>query len=66
MNLAWNDLRENIVQEKIDLIADDKNTIRVLHAFNNPFFTKDDLDTKSYYIKSGSGQYTIDTINMEA
>jgi len=66
MNLAWTELSENIVKEKIKLKTDDDLVLSMLKQFNNPVFTKKDLDDKSYYIKSGYGQKTVDLINKES
>jgi hypothetical protein len=66
MNLAWNELNENILHEKLQLNTDDKIALKMAEKFNNPIFTKNDLDDKSYYIKSGYGQTTVDTINKES
>jgi hypothetical protein len=65
MNLAWNELNENILHEKLKLKTDDKIALDMVEKFNNPIFTKNDLDDKSYYVKSGYGQNTVDVINKE-
>lgn len=66
MNLAWNELNENILKEKLKLTSDDKIALNMVEILNNPVFTKNDLDEKSYYIKSGYGQGTVDIINKES
>jgi hypothetical protein len=66
MNLAWNDLTENIVHEKIGLVTKDSLALATLNKMNNPVITKNDLDEPSYYIKSGFGQKTVDLINRES
>lgn len=66
MNLAWNELNENILHEKLKFKKDDKIALEMAEKLNNPIFTKNDLDDKSYYIKSGYGQATVDTINKES
>lgn len=66
MNLAWNELNENILKEKLTFNTDDKIALEMAEKFNNSIFTKDDLDEKSYYIKSGYGQKTVDAINEES
>ncbi len=66
MNLAWNETNENILHEKLQLKTDDKIALEMAEKFNNPIFTKNDLDDKSYYIKSGYGQTTVETINKES
>lgn len=65
MNLAWNELNENILHEKLKLKTDDKVALEMAEKLNRAPFTKNDLDEKSYYIKSGYGQRTIDLINRE-
>ncbi len=66
MNLAWNELNENILHEKLRLNTTDKKTLETVDKFNKAIFTKNDLDEASYYIKSGYGQKTVDTINKES
>ncbi len=66
MNLAWTDLSENVIKEKIKLDTNDKVALEMTDKFNDPIFTKKDLDEASYYIKSGYGQKTIEEINIES
>jgi len=66
MNLAWNELNENIVHEKLRLNTDNKVTLEMVDKLNHSPFTRNDLDEKSYYIKSGYGQKIVDLINKES
>lgn len=66
MNLAWHELNENIVHEKLKLKTDDPVALEMVDKLNDSPFTKNDLDEKSYYIKSGLGQVTVDLINKES
>src|SRR5512136_226278 len=66
MNLAWNELNESILHEKLKLKTDDKIALRMTDQFNDAPFTRNDLDEKGYYIKSGYGQKTLDLINKES
>jgi len=66
MNLAWNELNESILHEKLKLKTDDKIALRMAEQLNDAPFTKNDLDEESYYIKSGYGQKTVDLINQES
>ena len=66
MNLAWNELNDNILHGKLQLNTADKNVLAIVDKFNNPSVTKDDLDEASYYVKSGFGQETVDIINKES
>jgi len=66
MNLAWNELNENILQEKLKLRTDNEVALGMVEKLNNSPFSKQDLDVKSYYIKSGYGQETVDEINRES
>lgn len=66
MNLAWKDLNENILHEDLKLQADEKIAQEMVKKFNEASFNKDDLDEKSYYIKSGFGQKTVSLINKES
>ena len=65
MNLAWTELNENILKEKLRLNTQDEVALHMVEVLNNPVFTKNDLDEKSYYIKSGYGQKTVKLINEE-
>jgi hypothetical protein len=66
MNLAWNELNENILHEKLRLNTYDKKALEMVDKLNHSPFTRNDLDEKSYYIKSGFGQETVDLINEES
>lgn len=66
MNLAWNELNESILHEKLKLQTDDKVALRMADQLNGAPLTKNDLDEKSYYIKSGYGQKTVELINKES
>lgn len=66
MNLAWIDLSENIIKEKIKLLTEDSTALAMMEKLNDPIFTKKDLDEESYYIKSGYGQETVDAVNKES
>ena len=63
MNLAWNELNENILHEKLKMKTDDAVALAMVDTLNHDSFTKIDLDEKSYYIKSGFGQKTVELIN---
>jgi len=67
MQLAVNELNENILhgELRLNLTDSDSETERLLTLFNQSLFTKEDLDAKSYYIKSGYGQKTVTAINKE-
>lgn len=66
MNLAWQDLNENILKSKLQLNTQDPVVLKMVSAFNQAPFSKQDLDAESYYIKSGYGQKTVDSINKES
>jgi hypothetical protein len=66
MNLAWSELNENILKEKLKLKTQNEKIIEIINAFNNPVFSKNDLDKESYYVKSGFGQETVNLINTES
>ncbi len=66
MNLAWTELNDNIIKEKIQLNTEDKIALDMASKLNNAPFSKKDLDDKSYYVKSGYGQGTVDEINRES
>lgn len=66
MNLAWTEFNEKILHEKLKLNAKDKIALEMVNKLNNPIFAKNDLDEKSYYVKSGYGQKTVNLINKES
>jgi len=66
MNLAWNELNENILNEKLQLASDDTTALKMVKKLNDAPFSKTDLDEASYYIKSGYGQSTVEKINRES
>ena len=66
MNFAWNELKENILKENVILDTKDKDALELVKKLNNSIVTKNILDEKSYYIKSGYGQGTVDLINKES
>ena len=66
MNLAWNELNENILHEKLQLNTDDEIALKMVVKLNDAPFSKSDLDEESYYVKSGYGQSTVDEINRES
>ena len=66
MNLAWNELNENILHEKLQLNTADETALKMVVKLNDAPFSKSDLDEESYYVKSGYGQSTVDEINRES
>ncbi len=66
MNLAWSDLSQNIIKDKILLSSQDPLVQTMVSKFNAPVVSTIDLDEPSYYIKSGYGQGTVDAINRES
>jgi len=65
LSLAWHELSENIVKEKIKLDSDNKVVIKIEDNYNSCPFKKNDLSESDYYIKSGYGQKTVTQINSE-
>ncbi len=66
MNLAWQELNNEILHEKLMLRTDKKDALEIAKSFNNTKLSKKDLDEASYYVKAGYGQKTVDTINKES
>ena len=66
MNLAWNELNDNVIQEKIMITGDNQKAKEMVTRLNNAPFSKTDLDEGSYYVKSGYGQQTVELINKES
>ncbi|GAB1366557.1 hypothetical protein MASR1M36_14280 [Candidatus Cloacimonadaceae bacterium] len=65
MNLAWTELKDSFFGEPIELETKDVNALFYQNRFNDPVFSRSDIDEASYYIKSGYGQETVDAINKE-
>jgi len=66
MNLAWHEMTENVLHSKLELNTGDIAALEMADKFNRSLFSKNDLDEKSYYVKSGFGQETLDIINQES
>jgi len=65
MNLAWEALSNDVLGEDVVLKTDDEDALDYVKKFNDASFSKTDLDEESYYVKSGYGQETVNTINNE-
>ncbi len=65
MNLAWNELEESIIKEEIALATDDEEAQKLIASLSSDTLTKQDLDKKSYYVKSGFGKNIVKKINKE-
>lgn len=65
MNLCWTELSEKIFKAPINLRTQDLSTLLMMKQFNHPVICKDDLDSSSYFVKSGFGQKAVDEINEE-
>ena len=47
MNLAWNELNDNILGEKLKLRTRDKEALKTAEKLNKAVFSKDDLDEEN-------------------
>ena len=65
MNLAWNELNENVIHGKLQLDTRDQRALDMVGALNNSPFGSRDLDEASSYVGSGFGQGTVDRVNRE-
>ena len=63
INLVWNDVKRNITGEDLKLVTNDHSILHFVNLMNKYPFTKQDLDSESYFIKSGFGQPMEDQIN---
>ncbi len=66
MNLAWQELNNEILHEKLVLRTDSKAALEIAKSFNYTDLSKKDIDYESYYVKAGYGQKTVDAINKES
>lgn len=65
--LAVNELNTNILKDKLRLkLGLDIKAQKKLDLFDLSEFTTNDLDSQSYYVKSGYGQKTVDLVNLES
>lgn len=65
MNLAWTELSQSIIKAPIRLDSADSQVQAQVYNYNHPVFTAKDIESNSYYVKSGRGQSIVDTINQE-
>ncbi len=65
INLVWNDVKKNITGEELKFKTENRKILHFIDMMNLYPFTRNDLDSESYYIKSGFGQKTEDIINKE-
>lgn len=65
MNLAWNELCDNIIHAPLGIISGSEAAQNTCRLFNKRVFSKSDLDSQSYYIKSGYGPKTVEIVNKE-
>ncbi len=65
MNLAWRELIDSILHGPVMLNVKSGAGKEMLRKFNSSEFSKKDLDSKSYYVKSGYGPETVERINLE-
>jgi hypothetical protein len=64
MQLAWNELRTSFASNSPLLFHTENGTsLQTIKNFNEGVFSKADIDPQSYYVKSGLGQATVNTIN---
>ncbi len=66
MNLAWQELTDTILHEKLMLKTHEKAALAITDNFNHTSLSKNDIDDASYYVKAGYGQETVDAINKES
>lgn len=65
MNLCWTELCESVIKAPVLLRTADTSALQTTEHLNHPVITRNDLDATSYYIKSGFGPNTLETINRE-
>lgn len=64
MQLAWNELKASFASNQpLTFHTENAHSLRTIKNFNEGLFNKADIDPQSYYVKSGYGQATVDTIN---
>jgi hypothetical protein len=60
MNLAWNELMDSYYNgNSLPLNVNNAKGRNQVDNFNKRLFTKEDLSSDSYYVKSGYGQLTV-------
>jgi len=62
MQLAWNDLCENVINAKVDISTKNSAGRALFEQFNKRKFTNKALSENDYFVKSGFGQETVDQI----
>lgn len=63
--LAWNQLRDNIVQQHVQFITENKEVIADTKWFNGSPYSKEDVDEESLYVNSGYGPQSVALINRQ-
>lgn len=66
MSLAWHSLNKEIIKGKVQLNTNNPEAVTMVNLLNGSPFSTADLDEKSYYIKAGFGQKTVQQINRES
>lgn len=62
MQLAWNDLCENVINAKVKISTDNSAGKTLFEQFNKRKFSRKALSENNYFVKSGFGQETVDQI----
>lgn len=62
MQLAWNDLCENVINAKVEIATNNSIGKTLFEQLNKKKFTRKALSENDYFVKSGFGQETIDQI----
>lgn len=65
MNLCWTELCETVIKAPLALRTSDTAALLTTDHLNHPVITRNDLEASSYYVKSGFGPGTVETINHE-
>jgi hypothetical protein len=65
MNLAWREMKEKILHGPAKLDVQSELGRQMVRKLNFSKFSGKDLDSKSYYVKSGYGQQTVEAINQD-
>jgi len=64
MSIAWTDFRDvNTQQKLITLQTKDQQAQIMIDNFNAPAISRDDIDEKSYYVRTGYGKEAVPVIN---
>lgn len=66
MNLAWNELCDQVLKEKVALATEEEAALTLTRKLNHRQLTRDAIQEADLYVASGYGQETLERIRRES